>query len=48
MIDNMKTQDYLDEYYSKSLVIKGENKNKFSKNISFGYGSEYKYDWGFI
>ena len=37
---------FLDEYYSKSLVIKGENKNKFSKNISFGYGSEFKYDWG--
>ena len=37
---------YLDEYYSESLVLRGETKNKFSKNISFGYGSEYKYDWG--
>ncbi len=37
---------YLDEYYSESLVVRGESKNKFSKNISFGYGSEYKYDWG--
>ncbi len=37
---------YLDEYYSESLVIRGETKNRFSKKISFGYGSEYKYDWG--
>ena len=37
---------YLDEYYSESFVVRGESKNKFSKNISFGYGSEYKYDWG--
>ena len=37
---------YLDEYYSESLVVRGENKNKFSENISYGYGSEYKYDWG--
>ena len=37
---------YLDEYYSESLVIKGESKKRFSKKISFGYGSEYKYDWG--
>ena len=37
---------YLDEYYSESFVVRGESKNKFSKNISFGFGSEYKYDWG--
>jgi vitamin B12 transporter len=37
---------YLDEYYSESLVVRGENKNKFSENISYGYGSEYKYDRG--
>ena len=37
---------FLDEYYSESLVFKGESKNIFSKNLSFGYGSEYKYDWG--
>ena len=37
---------YLDEYYSDSYFIRGESKNKFSENISFGYGTEYKYDWG--
>jgi vitamin B12 transporter len=39
---------YLDEYYSESLVVRGESRNKFSKNFSFGYGSEYKYDWGYF
>lgn len=37
---------YLDEYDSETVVIKGESKNKLSNKISFGYGSEYKYDWG--
>lgn len=37
---------YLDEYYSEAFVIRGESKNKFSKKISFGYGGEYRYDWG--
>ena len=37
---------FLDEYYSESIVVKSENKNSFSEKISFGYGSEYKYDWG--
>ncbi len=37
---------FLDEYYSESFVVKGESKNKFSNKISFGYGTEYKYDWG--
>tara|TARA_B100000963_G_scaffold335072_1_gene328885 strand:- start:1112 stop:2968 length:1857 start_codon:yes stop_codon:yes gene_type:complete len=37
---------YLDEYYSESLVVRGESKTKFSEKISFGLGSEYKYDWG--
>ena len=37
---------YLDEYYSESLVIKGDRSIKFNNKISFGYGSEYKYDWG--
>ncbi len=37
----------LDEYDSDSFVIKGERKIiPFNKKISFGYGSEYKYDWG--
>ena len=37
---------YLDEYYSESLVLRGERKTKESEKLSFGYGSEYKYDWG--
>ena len=37
---------FLDEYYSESFVVKSEIKNSFSEKVSFGYGSEYKYDWG--
>ena len=37
---------YLDEYYSESLVVKGESKIKTNDKLSFGFGSEYKYDWG--
>ena len=37
---------YLDEYYSESLVLKGERNFKKNSLISFGYGGEYKYDWG--
>jgi len=37
---------FLDEYYSESFVLKGERKIKPIQKISFGYGSEYKYDWG--
>ena len=37
----------LDEYDSESFVIKGERKIiPINKKFSFGYGSEYKYDWG--
>jgi vitamin B12 transporter len=36
----------LDEYGSESLVVKGERKIKPTTKLSFGYGSEYKYDWG--
>ena len=35
-----------DTYYSESLVLKAERDQIFSDKISFGYGSEYKYDWG--
>jgi len=35
-----------DIYYSESLVAKAEREQKLSNKISFGYGSEYKYDWG--
>ena len=37
---------YLDEYESKSFVLKGERRVKANNKISFGVGSEYKYDWG--
>ena len=37
---------YLDEYDSESIVIKGERSINLSDKLSFGYGSEYKYDWG--
>ncbi len=36
----------LDNYYSESLVAKSERKVKYSDKISYGFGSEYKYDWG--
>ena len=36
----------LDEYDSESLVVKGERKIKSTSKLSFGYGTEYKYDWG--
>ena len=37
---------YLDEYDSESLVIKADRSIKMNNKFSFGYGSEYKYDWG--
>ena len=39
---------YLDEYYSESLVAKVDRSLKINNKISLGYGSEYKYDWGFF
>ena len=36
----------LDEYDSESFGSKGESKIKSSNKLSFGYGAEYKYDWG--
>ena len=37
---------YLDEYDSESLVVKVDRSKKLNNKFSFGYGSEYKYDWG--
>ncbi|MDC0200469.1 TonB-dependent receptor plug domain-containing protein [Candidatus Pelagibacter sp.] len=37
---------YLDEYYSESLVVKADRSSKINNKFSFGFGSEYKYDWG--
>lgn len=39
---------YLDEYYSESLVLKGEKRSQLNNNFSLGFGSEYKYDWGYF
>ena len=35
-----------DTYYSESLVAKAEREVVFGSKLSFGLGSEYKYDWG--
>ena len=35
-----------DKYYSESLVAKAEREVIFDNKISYGFGSEYKYDWG--
>lgn len=39
-------QGLKDKYYSESLVAKAEREVVFSENFSYGFGSEYKYDWG--
>ena len=36
----------IDNYYSESFVTKAEREKIISNKISFGYGGEYKYDWG--
>ena len=36
----------IDTYASESLVAKVESERKISDNLSFGYGGNYKYDWG--
>ncbi len=35
-----------DKYYSESLVAKAERDVVFDNKLSYGFGSEYKYDWG--
>ena len=35
-----------DKYYSESLVAKAERDVVVDKKFSYGFGSEYKYDWG--
>ena len=37
---------YLDEYDSESLVLKADRRSEINKKLSFGFGTEYKYDWG--
>lgn len=35
-----------DKYYSESMVAKAEREIVVDKKLSYGLGSEYKYDWG--
>ncbi len=35
-----------DKYYSESLVTKAEREVVVDKKLSYGFGAEYKYDWG--
>ena len=37
---------YIDEFLSESFVAKVERRIKKTNKISFGLGSDYKYDWG--
>ena len=39
-------QGTVNKYYSQSLTTKAERDMTFNDNLSFGYGAEYKYDWG--
>ena len=41
-----QNEGFLDEYNSESITFKGERKINTNENFSFGFGSEYKYDWG--
>ena len=41
-----ENEGYLDEFDSESLIAKAERKIKSTNKLSFGYGGEYKYDWG--
>ena len=36
----------VDEYLSKAFVTRSERQMQISNNLSFGFGGEYKYDWG--
>ena len=35
-----------DKYYSESLVAKAERDVIYNNKLSYGFGTEYKYDWG--
>ncbi len=39
-------QGTVNKYYSESLTTKAESDMTFNDKLSFGYGAEYKYDWG--
>ena len=39
-------QGLKDQYYSESLVAKALRDAIFDNKLSYGFGAEYKYDWG--
>ncbi len=39
-------QGTVNKYYSESITTKAERDFTLNEKISFGYGAEYKYDWG--
>ncbi len=39
-------QGTVNKYYSQSITSKFDRDVTFSNNFSYGYGAEYKYDWG--
>ena len=45
MIGEYDENGTLDNYYSNSVIVKGESEITHTNKFSYGYGSEYKYDW---
>ena len=39
-------QGTVNKYYSESITSKAERDVTFNDKLSYGYGAEYKYDWG--
>ncbi len=39
-------QGTINKYYSESITAKAERDKTINDKFSFGYGAEYKYDWG--
>ena len=46
MTENIMCKVKKDKYYSESLVAKAEREVIIDDKLSYGFGSEYKYDWG--
>ena len=39
-------QGTINNYYSESITAKAERDLFLNEKISYGFGAEYKYDWG--
>ena len=39
-------QGTVNNYYSESITAKSERDITINDKLSYGYGAEYKYDWG--